>query len=137
MVIFLFTGNFDWQDNDGSIWHNSEDEISSIREVTAQTKERCKNHCVRARAGSDICVGYSYNLQERKCYLKRDGDARKLVPSNLFVSARIAIGKSICQIISLCLMLKIVPLICIGSLNTIFQVENNIKILLYKSTTHS
>ena len=113
MLISGYKGNFEWQDHDGSIWHNSEDEISSIRDMTAQTEERCKNNCVRARTGSNICVGYSYNLDEKKCYLKRDRDARKLAPSNLFVSARIAIGKSICHNISLCLMLKQVPFICI------------------------
>ena len=118
--MFAYTGNFEWQDHDGSIWHNSEDEISSIRDMTAQTEERCKNNCVRARTGSNICVGYSYNIDEKKCYLKRDRDARKLAPNNLFVSARIAIGISICQIISLCSMPKRVPFI------NLFRISLNI-----------
>ena len=61
--------------------------------MTAPTMESCKMFCVRARTGSEICVGFSYNFKDMQCYLKTDADARKLEDDKTFLSARVPIGK--------------------------------------------
>ena len=93
-------GDFEFDEYIGQKWLNSEGKETWIQEVNAQTTERCIRQCLRTRSGTEICVGYTFNVQDKRCYLKSVNDAIELEDSDEFTSGRIVIGNSTYQWIS-------------------------------------
>ena len=87
-------GDFEFEEYIGQKWLNSEGKESWIQEVNAQTTERCIRQCLRTRSGTEICVGYTFNIQDKRCYLKSVNDAIELEDSDEFTSGRIVIGNT-------------------------------------------
>ena len=87
-------GDFEFDEYIGQKWLNSEGKETWIQEVNAQTTERCIRQCLRTRSGTEICVGYTFNVQDKRCYLKSVNDAIELEDSDEFTSGRIVIGNS-------------------------------------------
>ena len=85
-------GDFKFDEYIGQKWLNSEGKETWIQEVNAQTTERCIRQCLRTRSGTEICVGYTFNVQDKRCYLKSVNDAIELEDSDEFTSGRIVIG---------------------------------------------
>ena len=86
------SGDFEWDEYLGHKWLNSEGKESCIKEVNAQTTEQCIRQCLRTRSATEICAGFTFSVQDKRCYLKNANDAVELEGSNEFTSGRIVIG---------------------------------------------